>query len=150
MVPADRKCRFCGAPVTPGAGKPTCSKCRNAQQRVAWARDWQSYLSGRIRIAKHRAKKKKLPFTIDLAYCMQLLVEQDHRCAITGLPFTRSATGDDMDITLDRIDSDQGYEPGNVSLIGYRVNQMKSDLTLQKFLWWCKAISNHDQDRTSR
>lgn len=150
MVPPDRKCRFCGAPVTPRAGKPICSKCRHAQQREAWGRDWKSYLSGRLRIAKHRAKRKGLKFEIDLAYCMQLLEEQDHRCAITGLPFTRSATGDDMDITLDRVNSDQGYEPGNVSLIGYRVNSMKSDLTLQKFLWWCKAVSNYDEDRTSR
>ena len=148
MVNQDRICKFCGAELTPGASGYVCSKCRHQSAKERWRTNWAAYLHNRLRIARSRAKRKGLEFSIDLEYCMSVLAEQDYRCALTGLPFTRSATGDDMDMTLDRIDSDLGYVQGNLSLIGYRVNQMKSDLTQQKLLWWCKTIANHDTDRT--
>ena len=149
MVPQDRICRICGAELTRGTSGYVCGKCRHQSAKEKWQTNWSSYLHVRLRIARSRAKRKKLDFNIDLDYCMSVLVDQDYRCAITGLPFTRSASGDDMDMTIDRVDSDLGYIQGNVSLIGYRVNQMKSDLTHQKLLWWCKTIANHDTDRTS-
>ena len=35
--------------------------------------------------------------------------------------------------SLDRIDNTKGYVPGNLQVISYRANQLKSDGTLEEF-----------------
>lgn len=43
-------------------------------------------------------------------------------------------------ISIDRIDSNKGYTVDNTVLCCYAVNLMKSDLSVDEMLWWCKAV----------
>ncbi len=71
--------------------------------------------------AKSRAKQKDLAFTISLEYVRSLY---DGKCALTGLEFNLEGNVKQHPRTLsmDRIDSSKGYEPGNVRLICYALN----------------------------
>ena len=46
-------------------------------------------------------------------------------------------------MSIDRIDSSQGYTKGNVQWVTNQVNFMKKDLIQQDFINWCKLIYNH-------
>ncbi|WP_417477285.1 hypothetical protein [Maricaulis sp.] len=62
-----------------------------------------------------------------MAYIQNLFADQDGRCALTDLPML--ADGSDVDpaclLSLDRIDSDKGYEPGNLQLVCHFANMWK-------------------------
>ena len=47
-------------------------------------------------------------------------------------------------LSLDRIDSSQGYTEDNVQLVCRIVNIMKNDLSVDEFVGWCKLIEVHN------
>ncbi len=82
-------------------------------------------------------------------YLWGLWLEQDGCCAYTGVRLhvgQRHAQTKKKDsiASLDRIDSSRGYEAGNVQWVHPVINQMKSDLTEQEFLWWCRTVARFD------
>lgn len=86
--------------------------------------------------AKNRARGKGLGFELDLPYIMGLLAETDYRCAQTGIPLQLRCpetgnTQNPYSPSLDRIDNDGGYEPGNVQVVCLIFNQAKSIFTDQ-------------------
>lgn len=56
-------------------------------------------------------------------------------CPVLGIPLTfglgkgegQSMMARDSRASLDRIDNDKGYVPGNVVVVSYRANRLKSD-----------------------
>ena len=44
-------------------------------------------------------------------------------------------------ISIDRIDSEQGYVPDNIRLVCDRVNKMKSNMTDGDFYFWCAVLA---------
>jgi hypothetical protein len=43
-------------------------------------------------------------------------------------------------ISIDRIDSSKGYLRGNVQFVCDIVNRMKSSMTQEELLFWCRKI----------
>lgn len=86
-----------------------------------------------LSLAKTRAKKKGLEFAI---------VETDIiiplTCPLLGIPLIRCSdkrggTGMSGNVpTLDRIDNTKGYVRGNVWVISWRANHLKSNATLEE------------------
>ena len=73
--------------------------------------------------AKRRATRKKIPYTLtehDVAE-LQRAIDAGH-CAVTGIPFIYDHRGSFASPSIDRIDSDKGYEPGNVRMVCKIVN----------------------------
>lgn len=96
------------AGITQGCG---CTKRKSFEHHLWW-------------LAKRRAARKGLPFTITPA---DIVVPA--RCPLLDVPLelgTRSL----YTASLDRIKPALGYVPGNVWVISWRANQIKSDLTL--------------------
>jgi hypothetical protein len=52
----------------------------------------------------------------------------------------------DFNASIDRIDSQMGYVPGNVQLVAGRVNLMKGTLGVDMLYWWVKTIYQHSCD----
>jgi hypothetical protein len=78
-----------------------------------------------VRNARSRAKTRELEFSLTLAD-----VVIPPRCPVLGLPLvvSKSRTRFAPDSpTLDRIDNTRGYVPGNVFVVSYRANALKSD-----------------------
>lgn len=82
-----------------------------------------------VRAAKVRAKQKGLRFCItkdDLV--------MPKLCPILGIEIKRAeGTGpSDHSPSLDRIEPELGYVPGNVAIISFRANQIKSNGTIEE------------------
>lgn len=144
-----RKCRICGVGIA-AEYRLVCNPCKHTRDKTRWRDNYEAYIGSRIRIAKTRAKKSGTSFDIDKEFILDLLIAQEHRCAVTGLPFTRTGDHVDYDLSIDRLDSDRGYEKDNVVLVCNRANVMKNNMSLPMFVWWCKAVANYDEDRRSR
>lgn len=78
--------------------------------------------------AKDRAALHGIPFSIS-----RYDVSIPSVCPVTGIPLVlthRRAQGDSP--SLDRIDPLRGYVPGNVIVVCWRVNRIKSDASLDE------------------
>ena len=76
----------------------------------------------------------------------QLLESQNFKCALSDYPLLPNDTLDDskqnLDLSLDRIDSSKGYEVGNVQWVTKYVNWAKNDLSQKDFIDLCIAVTN--------
>ncbi len=68
-------------------------------------------------------------------YLKDILESQQDRCALSGLPLQFKGTHDDEEMlcSLDRIDSDGHYEPGNLQIVCRFINFWKRDSKNEEF-----------------
>ena len=87
-----------------------------------------------ITCARGRAKKQGIEFTI---------TEKDivvpEVCPIFKTSFVYKTP---QAMSLDRIDSSKGYIPGNVQVISFKANMMKSNATREDLVMFAKWIMN--------
>lgn len=94
-----------------------------------------------LQSAKSRAKKKGWEFN---------LTEEDlvipAVCPVLGMPITLRYGGDkDSSPSLDRIDPTKGYIKGNVQVISWRANNLKSNGTLDEFIKLVEFMKNGEK-----
>ena len=93
--------------------------------------------------ARKRAKDKKIPFNLDSNYIRSRVLSH---CPILGIPLEWSAlrnngtTALPNSPSLDRIDPERGYVKGNVWIISYRANMIKSNATHEELKLVTKAV----------
>lgn len=112
-------------------------KYRYAYQKECRTRSPRSYLS---QLRSYYNRKE----TLSLDFLEELFHSQLGLCAVTGIELTHSPNPEDRatNISIDRIDSSEGYSAKNVQLTCYMVNIMKSSQTMEELLFWCDAILN--------
>lgn len=131
--------------VKPRSDRQTrCSRCRE----LAWrkANNYKAEATPEQKLlyaARGRAKKKGIPFTITLADIVIPPV-----CPVLGIPLVQNLAGGPGagpapdTPTLDRIIPKLGYVPGNVAVISWRANRLKSDATmaeLEALVAWLRS-----------
>lgn len=80
--------------------------------------------------SKSRAKKKGFEHNIDLDD-----ISIPDKCPLLGIPiFKGESSVQENSPTLDRIDSSKGYVKGNVWVISYKANTIKSNATPEELL----------------
>jgi hypothetical protein len=82
--------------------------------------------------AKTRARQKQWDFDLDKEYIKSIWPE-DNMCPVFKKPFTFNEKNHDFNSSLDRIDTTKGYLRGNVVVVSWRANNLKSDGTLDEF-----------------
>jgi hypothetical protein len=92
----------------------------------------------RLKVAEGRAKTRGMEFTITEADITWNTV-----CPILGIPlnYSNSAQLDDSP-SIDRIDNSKGYIPGNVVVISWKANNLKSNgqrEDFEKLITWMKT-----------
>lgn len=92
------------------------------------------------------AKSKNREFLICVTYIDNLLVKQQFKCALTGVPIKTGSKYQEITASLDRIDSDIGYIEGNVQWVHKTVNWMKNWLSQKEFIEWCNRVYNHSNN----
>lgn len=92
------------------------------------------------------ARKRGLSFTVTKEYLWALFLRQDQKCALTDIPLYMRPSNGKGTASLDRIDSDKGYEEGNVQWVHKKVNKMKWELSQEEFLALCGAVVRHKGD----
>jgi len=73
---------------------------------------------------------------------IDLFEQQNGLCALTNWPITWSEKGLTATVSIDRIDSSEGYIKGNVQLLHKDVNMAKQQYSQDYFIEMCKAIGN--------
>lgn len=93
--------------------------------------------------------RRGLEFNITSEDLLKLLISQNGKCALTGwnLEFTRGGDfgsgTNPLGCSVDRKDSQLGYIHGNVQLVCWKANKIKSNLSDSEFKELCKAVANH-------
>ncbi len=97
---------------------------------------WNSIKRGCLRTYK------TIDFQITIEYAWNLFIKQNKKCAISGvdLSFSTRRSKKENTASLDRIDSSKGYTEENVQWIHKDINQMKMDMSEEKFFKWCELI----------
>ena len=120
---------------------------RTAELKRNRRRNPNIFLNDIIQHAKNR-KRAELGFDLDIEYCIELLNNQNHKCAISGVDMT-TITGEgqiNTNISIDRIDSSVGYIKGNIQFVCRIINIMKTNLSSSDFLEWCNIIVNNNKN----
>ena len=73
---------------------------------------------------------------------LDLYKEQEGLCALTGWPIGWSEKGLTATVSIDRIDSSEGYIKGNVQLLHKDVNMAKQAYSQEYFITMCKSIAD--------
>jgi hypothetical protein len=99
----------------------------------ALSRIWQKTL----RSANNRSSPKK--HTISKEYLLEKLLECNGLCQKTGVPLTMTPNHP-FCVSIDRIDSNKGYEPGNIQVVCQMFNYAKHDFDeIEFFDDMCKS-----------
>jgi hypothetical protein len=77
---------------------------------------------------KGSAKKRGIHFSLTLTELNDLTFPIT--CPILGIPIRFNRGQRDDSISIDRIDSERGYEIDNIVVISWRANRLKSDASL--------------------
>jgi hypothetical protein len=67
---------------------------------------------------------------------------QNHVCALSGTPIGWSDKGLTSTVSIDRIDSSEGYLKDNIQLLHKDVNMMKQAFSQEYFISVCKAVAD--------
>lgn len=95
--------------------------------------------------AKQNAKKRGLEFSIT-----ETDIERVTHCPIYGieLSYTNKNKKQDNSASLDRVDNNKGYIPGNVKIISSKANTEKRNLTLVQLELIKQYILNNSKKET--
>lgn len=100
-----------------------------------------TYLSS----VKNSARYRDIKFNINIEYMWDLFLNQDRKCALSGidLNFGSVARCNDITASLDRIDSSKGYIEENVQWIHKNINFMKQDFNEKYFIEMCNLVTKN-------
>lgn len=100
------------------------------------------------------ASRRGYVFDLDIVYGWNLYLEQNRKCAISGIHIRFASRYDRMknDIenlaSLDRIDNSIGYVRGNVQWVHKEINRMRGSLSLEEFISFCSIIRKNNNETT--
>lgn len=97
---------------------------------------------------RNNANQRNIPYDLTIEQLWQIYLDQDRKCALSGVEigFVHHRKGN---ASLDRINSQQGYVPGNVWWVHKDVNLAKQSLSADDFIALCRRVVAHsDQGKT--
>lgn len=145
----NKKCKNCSITITKKWGsKFCCKKCRltyysspehykNNRQKILKAQAQYRKEHPEIVMywdAKTRAKKRNILFSIEAS---DVLIPKI--CPITQRTIVKGKRTNDSP-SLDRINPEKGYIKGNIWVISWKANRLKSNLTKDEILRFCEIL----------
>lgn len=116
----------------------------------------ENYLISRYHYGSFKEKKdiRELEFTITGDYINKIFKTQNYRCAVTNIPlcsfYTSKHSGSKFVYSIDRLNNDLGYIPGNIRLITKTANMCRGPYTIEEhnelsILHVCNMIRNNEE-----
>jgi hypothetical protein len=93
-----------------------------------------------LRNAKNSAQKRNQEFRLSVQDIQDCWRKQKQVCAYSGRLMTLKA-GELNTVSIERIDSSQGYIPDNVILVCQAINRMKSNFAFEDFYDLCRDVA---------
>lgn len=107
--------------------------------------NYRETFTGHISALLSGAKNRHYDFNLNIEFIKELYEKQNGKCYYINIPIKlhcdANKLSDDL-MTLDRIDPTKGYTQDNVVLSSWIANRMKTDLSLDKFIEYCKIITD--------
>ena len=131
-----------------------CSICGNKQMGPdnGFFKGYKGLYGNWIRKLNRRNEQLGFqPCNFDMQYLWELYVQQNKKCALTGLDIEMKVLdktaydGYRRIASLDRIDSNYGYMKGNIQWVHKDVNLMKNKFDQMYFLEMCKLITTYNE-----
>jgi hypothetical protein len=95
---------------------------------------------------KRKAKERGIAFGVSIEYIWELFLKQEGECALTGIELQfPNKNKQRYTASLDRINSDKGYEKGNIQWILGDINWMKNNFSQDYFIEICHLVSKKFQ-----
>ncbi len=120
----------------------TSYRALNKTRIVKNKKNYSSSFVGRFNHWRGGAKKREIPFELTI----QDLKAMPLVCHYTGKVLT-CENKKYTTISLDRLDSSKGYTKDNVVFCCGFINFMKSTLTYDQFIYACKLIAQHHDNK---
>lgn len=99
----------------------------------------KTYLSS----IENGAISRNLDFKVTPEFLWNLFLQQNKKCALTGLEIKLGSRIKQQTASLDRIDSNKGYTEDNVQWVHKDINIMKSKYGQDYFIQMCKLVSSN-------
>ena len=141
----NKHCLDCGKELE-GQQQKFCSKAHKNRYNHKHRYNYKYHVALRSKSPRNFLSQlrsyHKRKSTLSLDYLEGLYESQNGLCAITSreMTYTQGQGKLHTNISIDRIDNDKGYEEGNIQLVCYIVNIMKSSQTEDELHDWCRAI----------
>jgi predicted DNA-binding transcriptional regulator AlpA len=93
--------------------------------------DIREHMGHRIKGAQRRCKDAGMAFNITFLDALNMYLDQGGKCAVSGIPFRMEQMGRakmrPFAASLDRINNERGYVPGNVRLVCQCINMLMNE-----------------------
>lgn len=123
-VKADWKCKSCSSSSNNFKGK-------YKDIPITW-----------VEVKRRGGLARGYQWDLTIEYLWELYINQNKKCALSGMDIGWSEKGLTSTASIDRIDNSEGYIIGNVQLLHKDVNFMKQQFNQEYFIEVCKAIAD--------
>lgn len=118
-----------------------CKKCDVKNSHKRYIKSIESRLKRLFLSVKHRAEKRGQIFTILEQDLLNQYNKQNGKCYYTGEPLSLDIGK--KSISIDRLNSKDGYTKENIVFTSWRINHMKNNDDEITFLDFCGKIWNY-------
>lgn len=132
-----------------------CSReCQGRHSSELYSDEYSTFRHMYLR-AKHDSNKKYREFNISLDDIKNIWEKQKGICNLSGVEVKFGETNASKQhggstASLDRIDSTIGYLPDNIQIVHKEINDLKSNLSEDVFINWCRLVAEHTKNREIR
>ena len=132
------------------SGKPDsyCKKCRLIIDKKLNSKSPAARMKSLLAAARTRARNNKWDFNLTKDFLLGLWRQQQGRCYYTNIELTYDGNRLSSALSIDRVDSSFGYTEGNIVLCCRRVNEMKSNSTVEELVELCRQIVDINKERS--
>lgn len=152
MVAYTKNCPNCGAKQTykrkdhyksAVTGKWLCNSCANHNNNFAGR--YKEIPITWFNMKMKSGKSRGYQWDLTIEFLWDMYVNQEGKCALSGLPIGWAKKGLTATASIDRIDSSEGYLIENVQLVHKDVNFMKQQFSQEYFIELCKQVANKEK-----
>jgi hypothetical protein len=135
---------------------PYCDGCRERRRKTMmkhplYSRELDKHFNSLVIRTSYGAYKRKILCCVDKEDVLDLFLEQNGVCKITGLAMDWKTEGQAgrnarnyKAPSIDRINSSGNYVIGNIQIVMAVANIMKNDLPMDMFVALCQRIADHN------
>jgi hypothetical protein len=118
-----------------------CKKCSNRETDNCHRGYYNDMPVTWFNKARTSAEVRNIEFSISMDDVYNLIVENNFKCALSGMDISFNSFGLKHPASIDRIDSSKGYINGNIQVIHKDLNFMKQRYSQEYFIKVCDMVS---------